>query len=164
MSATRRDSPRGASVALLTAALALLALIALGVANGTEPISLARAFGDPASLDRAIALRVRLPRVLLAAIAGGGLAMVGVAFQAILRNPLAEPYTLGVSGGAALGATLAILFGASALTVLGASLVPLAAFAGGAAATALVYGLARTGAARRGPRRRGRRSSWRGSW
>ena len=146
MSATRRE-PARAAVGLLAAGLALVTLIALGVAYGTESISLSRALGDPASLDRAIALRVRLPRVLLAAITGGGLAMVGVAFQAILRNPLAEPYILGVSGGAALGATIAILAGASALTMIGASIVPLAAFAGGLAATALVYGLARVGRA-----------------
>ncbi|MGO8992698.1 MAG: FecCD family ABC transporter permease [Polyangiaceae bacterium] len=152
MSETRRE--RGAAwsapAALGAAGLALAVLVALGVAYGTETISISRALGDPASLDHAIALRVRLPRVLLAAITGGGLAMVGVAFQAILRNPLAEPYTLGVSGGAALGATIAILFGANALTIAGASLLPLAAFAGGVGATALVYGLARVGGAGRG--------------
>ena len=134
-----------ASLGLAGAGVALVVLIALGIVYGTETISLARVLGDPDSLDRAIALRVRLPRVLLAAIAGGGLAMVGVAFQAILRNPLAEPYTLGVSGGAAFGATIAIVAGANAVTIAGASLVPLAAFAGGVAATALVYGLARVG-------------------
>ena len=128
---------------MLLFAAGLAFAIAVGVAYGTEPISLSRACFDPASLDRTIALRVRLPRVLLAAIAGGGLAIVGVAFQAILRNPLAEPYILGVSGGAALGATIALVLGANALTLLGASIVPLAAFAGGLAATALVYALAR---------------------
>jgi iron complex transport system permease protein len=144
MSATRRESSR-AGAGLVLAGLALVVFVALGVAYGTESISLARAIDDPASLDRAIALNVRLPRVLLGAIAGGGLAIVGVAFQAILRNPLAEPYTLGVSGGGALGATIAVLIGANALTIAGASLLPLAAFAGGLVATALVYGLARVG-------------------
>jgi iron complex transport system permease protein len=129
--------------------LLLAVVTALGIAFGTETISLTRAFEDADSLDRAIALRVRLPRVALAAVTGGGLAMVGVAFQAILRNPLAEPYILGVSGGAAFGATVAILAGASALTALGASIVPLAAFAGGIAATALVYSLARAAGAGR---------------
>jgi iron complex transport system permease protein len=149
MSETRPDAARGVSapLGLAGAALALVILIGIGIAWGTEPISIARVFQEPESLDRAIVLDVRLPRVLLAAIAGGGLAVVGVAFQAILRNPLAEPYILGVSGGAALGATIAILFGASALTLLGAALLPLAAFAGGLAATALVYGLARVGKA-----------------
>lgn len=146
MSETRREPRRAAAAAgLAGAGVALLALVALGIAYGTEPISLVRALGDPGSLDHAIAFRVRLPRVLLAAITGGGLAMCGVAFQAILRNPLAEPYTLGVSGGAALGATIAILVGTNALTIAGASLLPLAAFGGGLAATALVYALARVG-------------------
>ena len=126
----------------------LLALaIACGVAWGTEPISIRRALTDEGSLDRVIAFQVRLPRVLLGAIAGGGLATVGVAFQAILRNPLAEPYVLGVSGGAALGATIAILAGASVATMVGASIVPLAALVGGLLATALVYALARFGGA-----------------
>jgi iron complex transport system permease protein len=141
MNATRREPARGALVLLFAAGL--LFAIAVGVAYGTEPISLSRAVFDSSSLDHAIVFRVRLPRVLLAAIAGGGLAIVGVAFQAILRNPLAEPYILGVSGGAALGATIALVLGANALTLLGASIVPLAAFAGGLAATALVYALAR---------------------
>jgi iron complex transport system permease protein len=144
MSETRREASR-AGVGLAAAGLALLVLVALGVAYGTEPISLSRALGDPASLDRAIALHVRLPRVLLGAIAGGGLAIVGVAFQAILRNPLAEPFTLGVSGGAALGATIAILVGADALTIAGASLLPVAAFVGGLVAMAIVYALAGVG-------------------
>ena len=141
MNATPRDRARGPLILLFAAGLAFA--IFIGVAYGTEPISLSRAWADPTSLDRAIALRVRLPRVLLAAIAGGGLAVVGVAFQAILRNPLAEPYILGVSGGAALGATVALVLGANALTLFGASIVPLAAFAGGLAATAIVYALAR---------------------
>jgi iron complex transport system permease protein len=133
------------SVGLAALAVVLLAVLALGVAFGTEPISLGRALSDPASLDQTIALRVRLPRVALGAIAGGGLAMAGAAFQSILRNPLAEPYVLGVSGGAALGATLAIVLGLTSLTWLGASIVPLAAFAGGVGATALVYALVRYG-------------------
>jgi iron complex transport system permease protein len=107
-------------------------------------VSLARAFSDPSSLDRVIVLDARLPRVLLGVVAGGGLAVVGVAFQTVLRNPLAEPYVLGVSGGAALGATIAILAGITSTTILGASLVPLAALLGGLGATAIVYWLART--------------------
>jgi iron complex transport system permease protein len=138
MSATARSA---VAIAALALGLALLA----GVAFGTEPISLARALSDDASLDHTIVFRVRGPRVLLGAIAGGGLAAVGVAFQSILRNPLAEPYVLGVSGGASLGATLAIVSGASVATFVGASFIPLAALAGGLVATALVYGLARFG-------------------
>jgi iron complex transport system permease protein len=139
---------RPAIVAILaSAALLLLALLA-AVAFGTEPVSLARAFGQADSIDHAIVFEARLPRVLLGAVAGGGLAMVGVAFQAILRNPLAEPFVLGVSGGAALGATIAILSGVSALTLLGASFVPLAALVGGLGATAPVYAISKAGAER----------------
>src|SRR5689334_19839708 len=61
-----------------------------------------------------ILLHVRLPRVLLAFMVGGCLAAVGVALQALLRNPLADPYVLGISSGAALGAALAMLLGAGA--------------------------------------------------
>jgi iron complex transport system permease protein len=84
-----------------------------------------------------VVLDVRLPRILTAALVGGGLAMSGVVFQGILLNPLADPYTLGVSAGAAFGAALAILLN---LGALGAVSVPLFAF-GGAAATlaAVIY-------------------------
>jgi iron complex transport system permease protein len=126
---------------LIVGAVALVIALALGIAFGTQPISLARAFSDPESLDRYF-VAVRVPRVALAAVSGAGLALVGAAFQALLRNPLAEPYVLGVSGGAALGATLAIVVGLGGATLLGASIVPLAALAGGMGATAVVYGLA----------------------
>lgn len=131
-------------VATAGSALALLATVLAAIAFGTEHVSLARALADASSLDRTIVVSARLPRVALAAVAGGGLATVGVAFQALLRNPLAEPYVLGVSGGAALGATLALVVGLSAL---GPFVVPFAALAGGLAATALVYAVARA----RGP-------------
>ncbi|MBX3213843.1 MAG: iron ABC transporter permease [Labilithrix sp.] len=122
--------------------VALATAIVLGVSFGTEPVSLARALTDADSLDRDIVVDVRLPRVLLGAVAGAGLSIVGVALQALLRNPLAEPYVLGVSGGSAVGATFAILAGVSSATALGASVVPLFALAGGLGATALVHTLA----------------------
>ena len=77
---------------------------------------------------------VRLPRILTATLVGGGLAMSGVIYQGILLNPLADPYTLGVSSGAAFGAALALL---ANLTMMGHFSVPLFAF-GGAALTLLV--------------------------
>jgi iron complex transport system permease protein len=134
----------GGGATLLAAAFLLLAM-AVAVRFGTEPVSLLRAVTDASSLDRTIVFEARLPRVLLAAVAGGGLALVGVAFQAVLGNPLAEPYVLGVSGGAALGATLAIALGLTGTTLLGASIVPVAALLGGMGATAIVYGVARAG-------------------
>ena len=76
-----------------------------------------------------VVMDVRLPRILTAALVGGGLAMCGVVFQGILLNPLADPYTLGVSAGAAFGAALAILLNIAAL---GVQSVPLFAFIGAA--------------------------------
>ncbi|HRG97501.1 MAG TPA: iron ABC transporter permease [Polyangiaceae bacterium] len=128
--------------AVLVCAGACLVAVGLGVAFGSEPVSLVRAATEPDSFDRA-AVALRLPRVLLGAGAGAGLSVVGVALQAALRNPLAEPYVLGVSGGAALGATLAIVLGITAATVLGASVLPLFALVGGLAAMALVHGVTR---------------------
>ena len=124
----------------------LLGAIALGLLLGTEPIDLGRLVSDPESLDRAIVVDVRLPRVLLGAVAGAGLSIVGVALQSLLRNPLAEPFVLGVSGGAAAGATVAIIVGLAGTSALGAYVTPLFAMVGGLAATALVHSLAASSA------------------
>lgn len=132
----------GPSTSLIAAAALLVLVMAASIVLGTEPVSLARAIADP-SLDRVILLDVRAPRVLLAALSGGALSAVGASYQALLRNPLAEPFVLGVSGGAALGATLAIVLGLGAVTILGAALIPAAALVGGLAATALVHGMSR---------------------
>ena len=126
----------------LPLAILVLAIVA-GLLFGTQPVSLMRALSDPSSLDRTIIVELRLPRVVLAAVAGGGLAVVGVAFQSVLRNPLAEPYVLGVSGGAALGATIAILAGLGGASAIGQPAVPLVALVSGMGATALVWALAR---------------------
>jgi iron complex transport system permease protein len=89
--------------------------------------------------EQSIVWDVRLPRVLLAAITGAGLAVVGATLQALLRNPLADPYLLGTSSGAALGAVGVLLFGASAI---GGVSVSIAAFVGALVAIAMVYVLA----------------------
>ncbi len=86
-------------------------------------------------LTRVVVLDVRLPRILSAAAVGGGLAMCGVVFQGILLNPLADPYTLGISAGAAFGAAVALLLN---LTVAGLYSVPLCAFVGATATLILV--------------------------
>jgi iron complex transport system permease protein len=109
---------------------------------GAMPISIgdlvATLSGDPASpTQHAVVWKIRLPRALLAALVGAALGSSGGAFQAVLRNPLADPYILGVSGGAALGAVTALTLGfASPL------LLPLAAFCGALGALALVYWVA----------------------
>jgi len=145
MSATstlERPITGGRVLALLV--VVLLFALWLALIFGTESTSLSRALAEPDSLDRLIMMKARLPRVLLAAIAGAGLSVVGASLQALLRNPLADPYLLGVSGGAALGATAAILAGLTGLTILGAAFVPLAALGGGLLATLIVYSLARS--------------------
>src|SRR5438067_586613 len=129
---TRFVIPDGVKPGLVLAGCAVVfgAAIVLGASFGTDPVSVLTAVLDSSSRDHDIVFEVRLPRVLLAALAGAGLSMVGVALQALLRNPLAEPFVLGVSGGSAFGATIAILCGLSGATMLGASLVPIAALAG----------------------------------
>jgi len=86
-------------------------------------------------------IRLRLARILLAVVAGAGLSVAGVVFQALLRNPLAEPYVLGVSSGAGLGAAFAIILGAGALSTW---TLPTMAFAGAIGTILLVYTLARS--------------------
>ncbi len=123
------------------------AALLLAPTVGSTPISLWRAFDRSIpwadNVDAQIFFVARLPRVLAAGLVGGALAASGVVLQALLRNPLATPFTLGVSAGAALGAMLAIAAGLD-LGALGVSSVPLASFAGSMVATALVYGLARS--------------------
>lgn len=92
------------------------------------------------NVDAQIFFVARLPRVIAAALVGSGLAMAGVVFQALLRNPLASPDTLGVSAGASLGAMLAITFNAD-FSWLGLSTLSLASFAGSLGALVIVYGL-----------------------
>jgi iron complex transport system permease protein len=99
-------------------------------------------FGDNSAsrnVDAEIFFLARLPRVLLAAIAGAGLAVAGAVFQALLRNDLAAPFTLGVSSGASLGAVIAIRF--LGVAPQGFSLVPIAAFFGSLLAIGLVFGI-----------------------
>lgn len=85
-----------------------------------------------------VVMEVRLPRILTAALVGGGLAVSGVVFQGILRNPLADPYTLGISAGAAFGAALALL---ANIAWLGGWSVPALAFGGAVATLLAVIGL-----------------------
>ncbi len=88
--------------------------------------------------------QLRLPRIIQAALVGASLAVAGTVFQGLFRNPMADPYVLGISSGAALGAVTAMLMGGM-FTVAGFSAVPLFAFAGGAATIVGVYTLARIG-------------------
>ncbi len=89
-----------------------------------------------------VIMEVRLPRILAAAVVGGGLAVAGAVFQAILLNPLADPYTLGVSSGAAFGASLALVLGILGISVSPLVSVPVFAFVGAMATLAAVFALA----------------------
>lgn len=126
-------------------ALALAAAVGAPLI-GTTPISLRRAFDRSLpfadNVDAQIFFIARLPRVVAGLLVGSSLAAAGVVLQALLRNPLATPFTLGVSAGAALGAMLAMSFRLH-VSVLGVSAVTAASFAGSIMAVGIVYALAR---------------------
>jgi iron complex transport system permease protein len=129
----------------------LLVAVLVGVAGGAVPMSLGEVWsallgvGDATQV--AIVRNLRLPRVALGIAVGAGLAVSGTALQATLRNPLAEPYLLGVSGGAAAGAVLAVTLG-----IASPLLLPLAAFAGAALAVLIVLLVARAVSGHADPR------------
>lgn len=131
------------ALALAVLALALALVVVAGVALGSVSIAPERVLaalsgrGDPT--EGAIVLALRLPRVLGAALVGAALATAGALLQGMLRNPLADPFVLGTSAGASVGAVLALLFGLSFYAV------PALAFAGALLSVALVWRLARVG-------------------
>jgi iron complex transport system permease protein len=134
---------------ITTVVLAFLAftvmVIVIAPTIGSSSISLSKAFDRSLSwndnVDAQIFFVARLPRVLSGALVGAALAAAGVVLQALLRNPLATPFTLGVSAGGALGAMIAIAFGLD-VGRLGVSSVPMASFIGSLVAIAVVYWLA----------------------
>ena len=131
--------------------LAFLAGVsALSLVTGPAPIGITTVFkgmlaavrfpgvSDPLTgAERTILFSIRIPRILLAGLVGAALSCAGVVFQALLRNPLADPYVLGVSGGAAVGAIIAIVTGLGSLPFG----IPALAFAGGLLSILLVWGL-----------------------
>jgi iron complex transport system permease protein len=137
------------------AALAALALAALAVAPfvGMRAIAPSVAFGaaEAEAGERAIFWTIRVARVLTAFLAGAALASSGAAFQALFRNPLAEPFTLGVAGGAAFGASLCLRLGWT-FRIAGFAACSVAAFGGAILAILLVYGLTRGREGFAGPR------------
>ncbi|MBO3733048.1 FecCD family ABC transporter permease [Glycomyces niveus] len=152
-------APRSLAASATTAALLIAAvgIVIVSGATGTVEVTVAESFkivtghvlpgmpwmsdGSLTSLQDQAVWRFRLPRTLLAGAAGAGLALAGALMQALVRNPLAEPYLLGVSSGAGVGAVVVITLGAAAagFTLSGA------AFAGALAAAVAVYLLARQG-------------------
>ncbi len=130
---------------ILLAALAVGVLVigVLALVVGSADISFGRAvkllIEGPGGTDYAILFKLRLPRVLLGIAVGGGLSVSGVILQGVFRNPLVEPYTLGISGGAALAVSVVMVTGVG--HVLGLLTVPAAGFIGAVAVVALVYRL-----------------------
>jgi iron complex transport system permease protein len=136
-------SPRAtpARLALSVGVLLLAVAAAFAVAAGVGPGAPEGRALSPET-RRFILMELRLPRAALAALVGGALAVCGAAFQALLRNPLASPYILGVSGGGSLGAVVAIVAGLPAVAP-DLPILPLAAFAGCLAAIGLIHAVAR---------------------
>lgn len=132
-----RLSPGTAWILLL--GLALLSL-PLALSTGALSLDLGQALRDPTSTSALVLWEIRLPRVLLGWLAGGGLALAGALLQALFRNPLASPYTLGISSGAALGAGLVLAAG-GALGGVGLHWLPRGGVQGGAWAGAALSGL-----------------------
>ncbi len=149
---TRLDSPAlrapSATIAILVAlACAAIAALVVALAIGSVPIdftTVVRGIASASDTEAAIVHELRLPRAVAAFATGGLLALAGALMQVLLRNPLADPYVLGISGGAATGTLAALLAGFA--TAAGP-----AAFGGALLSTLLVFGLARRG---------GERSAW----
>ncbi|WP_433468988.1 FecCD family ABC transporter permease [Spirillospora sp. CA-128828] len=140
----------GVLIAGLTAALVAVTIAAISIGSVNLPAGAVwRVVGahvtgasSPDPLRDQVIWEIRTPRVLVAALAGAGLSVAGVALQALVRNPLADPYVLGVSAGASLGAVLVISFGAAALGGIG---VTGAAFTTAVLSVLAVYALAQRG-------------------
>jgi iron complex transport system permease protein len=138
---------RSYSTSLLIFFLLFLVTLCITPLIGSSEISLARAFSSSLAIsnnvDANILFQVRLPRILLGALTGAALSVAGAIFQALLRNDLAAPFTLGVSSGAALGAVIAIALNLD-FSILGFSAISLFSFVGSLGAIFLVFSLVRT--------------------
>jgi len=130
------------SVSLLFVLWIIVALIA--IFTGTYSIGPLEAFSNVDELSKTIFFKIRIPRMLMATIAGGTLAITGAALQALFRNPLASPFTLGISGGASLGALLALRSGL-AVGLLGFSMVSISAFIFSILTMLFVYSVSKVG-------------------
>lgn len=137
------------TVSILLLLVAIVGSVFLGAAGISVGDVVAALFGGESLSENtaAIVLNVRLPRIVMGVLVGAMLAAAGATYQAVFRNPLADPYLLGVSAGAGLGVTVAIVFGATLGLTLGGVGVIIAAFVGGAVAVACTY-LVSTGVGR----------------
>ncbi len=148
-------SRRGFVALLLALAAALLLAAAGSLLVGSAEIPVRRTLelltSSHPSLERTILLELRLPRILLTILVGYGLATAGTAYQSLFLNPLADPFVIGASSGAALGATLAILAGWGWTSRWGLGALPLLAFCGALATVGLVYLIGAAGAGSTSP-------------
>jgi iron complex transport system permease protein len=131
----------GLAIIVLAAVVLICSLI------GSESVSLKSVFSGPGSKSAAnpdyeIFIKIRLPRIILAGLVGAALACAGVVFQVLLRNPLADPYILGISSGAGLGAIIAVISGLN-WTLWGRSPIAVFAFAGALGTVWLVWFIGR---------------------
>ena len=146
----RRSAAVRAAIALVVLAPLVAVAVAVGLSLGAGTLSLGAALRG-VEPDATVLFRLRIPRVVLAAIVGAGLSVAGVALQALLRNPLADPFVFGLSGGAAIGAALSVAITGTTLGAAGVSaagwigLLPtqFAAVLGSLAAAVLVFTLGR---------------------
>ena len=122
--------------------VASVLVILLGPFVGSSSVDFDQAFNDPNSTHHFILWKLRVPRVLLAYLAGVGLSVCGMVFQAIFRNPIATPFTLGVASGASLGAAIATHLGIEFL-VAGFNSISIFAFTGALGTIAIVFGVSR---------------------
>jgi len=134
-------SPRRSILIVFLPMVVLTLVLAPWIGGHSLPASTITQSG-PHDLDALILWQIRIPRMLLAMVAGMGLSLGGLVFQAIFRNPLATPFTLGVAGGASFGVTLSLVLGIS-FSVLGISGISLAALLGAFLSIALVYLISR---------------------
>jgi iron complex transport system permease protein len=154
MPARVKVKKRPANIIFLLALLLVSVVAAASIGSAKISILTAakiifhRLFGifekDWGSTEELIILSIRTPRIILALLVGGALSCAGAVFQALLKNPLADPYVLGVSSGSAVGACIAIILGLSA-TFLGTLAIPILAFLGALATIFLVYLISRDG-------------------
>ncbi|MDR1743756.1 MAG: iron ABC transporter permease [Dysgonamonadaceae bacterium] len=135
----RKQLKRVFDLLLLLAALVVVSALSLGIGEISIPFfDIPRLFSEKGGMEYGVLAYIRLPRTLLGFAVGGSLSLAGAILQGIYRNPLVEPYTLGISGGASLGVTFAIVSG---LQLLNAFFLPLAGFIGAFASIFLVYTL-----------------------
>jgi iron complex transport system permease protein len=160
--AARTLAPARAAVPLLCASAFLAVSLLVGLLVGPVHVGIGAILESALShvpflgvrshlspTDSAVVWQLRAPRVALAALVGGMLALAGASYQGAFRNPLADPYLLGIAAGAGLGATIAIAYANGA--VASYDLVPLAAFAGGALGVACAYALGSSAGGGRSP-------------